>query len=67
MDERVSHLWHGDKDDRQYMDRHELLRKVDFDRDLGVDGNGFRTWTSKVGERRADALNRGIRSYFQNR
>lgn len=67
LDERVSHLWHGDKDDRQYMDRHELLRKVDFDRDLGVDGNGFRTWTSKVGERRADALNRGIRRYFQNR
>lgn len=59
--ERIRHLWHGDKSNRQYMSRHALLDGVNPKLHLECDANGFVQW---VGSRER---NEKILEYFLNR
>jgi len=58
---RLFHLWHGDLDDRRYVERHEAREMVDFDpdADIAFDHNGCWRWNS----RKLD-LHAYVRNYF---
>ncbi len=64
IDGRVYHLWHGDLADRRYGERHEALRRFDFDpaADIAVDASGCWRWTSAKPE-----LHEYVRRYFETR
>ena len=60
----VSHLWHGDVEDRRYRDRHDGLKRFGFDpaRDIAHTADGAWRWnTPKPG------LHAHVRSYFASR
>jgi hypothetical protein len=61
---RVFHLWHGALDDRQYHQRHLLLKRFDFDprRDIVLDEERCWCWNSEKPE-----LHQGASQYFQRR
>lgn len=60
----ASHLWHGEKKDRRYVDRNEVLIKtLDPAKHLTHGGNGLMTWT----EAAPFGLRYAIRSHFANR
>jgi hypothetical protein len=58
------HLWHGERDDRRYVERYAGLREFGFDpsRDIAVDSTGCWRWnTSKP------AMHRYVSDYFRAR
>jgi hypothetical protein len=61
---RLVHLWHGERNDRDYRERHRLLEAFDFDPtiDIAVDCNGTWRWNSNKRN-----LHESIRSYFRSR
>ena len=65
VDGTVCHLWHGDRQNRQYSTRHEITRRYGFDpnRDVIVDANGLLRWTEFASE----AFRKEIADYFLNR
>jgi hypothetical protein len=60
----VHHLWHGDKENRQYADRHRILAEHDFDpaTDVRVGDNGLLEWSSDK-----PALHAAVREFFAAR
>ena len=64
LDGRLFHLWHGDRNDREYRERQQLLDKFEFDpyTDIAVDGNGCWRWNSDKRD-----LHESVRRYFQSR
>jgi hypothetical protein len=64
LDEGVSHLWHGELENRQYAERHALLKEYGFDptKDIVIDGNGCWRWNQPGSD-----MNGYILRYFQSR
>jgi hypothetical protein len=64
IDGTVFHLWHGQKADRRYLDRLEILPAHDYDpvSDLELTDRGVYRWASNKPE-----LHRFCRDYFFNR
>ena len=64
LDCSVFHLWHGDIDHRRYRERHEALRRHEFDpfEDIAHDENGGWRWNSNKPE-----LHEDVRAYFAAR
>ena len=60
----VQHLWHGDKANRQYVERHQMFidHGYDPDRDLRIGPDGLWEWTDAN-----PALEAAIRQYFLGR
>lgn len=60
----VLHLWHGEIENRQYLERHKELREIGFDpyNDLRFDNNGVWEWNSNKKE-----LHQWAKRYFQLR
>ncbi len=60
----VFHLWHGERDDRRYIDRLALLQEHDFDPDLDLaeGDSGALVWASHK-----PALHQAMREYFARR
>ena len=60
----VFHLWHGSLRNRAYKNRHEGLRRFDFDpsRDIALDDNGTWRWASDKHEMHAF-----VRDYLMSR
>lgn len=61
---RLFHLWHGDRSERAYRERHGLLDRYDFDPyiDITVDRDGCWRWNSEKRD-----LHESVRRYFQSR
>jgi hypothetical protein len=60
----IVHLWHGNKEDRQYRERYEVLTRFQFDpfRDIALDEHGAWRWnTGKV------EMHDNVRAYFASR
>lgn len=64
VDSNVFHLWHGDFHDRSYSNRHEILKKYNFDplTDITLDENACWKWNSEK-----TGLQQKIFSYFASR
>jgi hypothetical protein len=64
LDCRVFHLWHGEMDNRRYRERHDGLRRYDFDPfdDIAHDENGTWRWNTHKPE-----MHEYVRSYFAAR
>jgi hypothetical protein len=60
----VLHLWHGEIENRQYLQRHKELRELGFDpyKDLRLGDNGIWEWNSSKKE-----LHEWAKKYFQLR
>lgn len=60
----VFHLWHGERENRQFNTRATILQDADFDpqADISLDGNRCWQWSSEKPE-----LHRRVREYFWNR
>lgn len=60
----VTHLWHGDREGRQYTTRHALLGQHDFDPavDVRIGENGLLEWASDK-----PALHAAVRDFFTAR
>ncbi len=60
----IRHLWHGDAKHRGYTERHEILRRHDFDpeRDIELDDNGCWRWAPGTEELAAE-----VKRYFASR
>jgi hypothetical protein len=60
----VYHLWHGNRTNRAYGQRHALLCQYEFDPecDLALDSNGCWRWATDKPE-----LHDGVRKYFYDR
>jgi hypothetical protein len=52
LNENVFHLWHGELEDRKYIERHGLLKEADFDpvKDIALDENGVWQWSRPQSE-----------------
>jgi len=61
---KIDTFFHGNLKNRNYLDRHEVLLKAQFDpaTDLGSDESGVLTWDSDKGTMHSD-----IRDYFASR
>ncbi len=64
MEGAIYHLWHGDKQYRQYLGRYEAFRLYDFDpfRDIAIDPNGGWRWNTDKKE-----MHRYVSDYFRAR
>lgn len=64
LPEKIKHLYHGTRDNRQYVERLEILDRHDFDpkQDVRIDEAGLLSWNSDK-----PGLHREILEYFQNR
>ena len=64
IDGRIFHLWHGELKDRRYGERHQVLRRFDFDpfTDIAVSGDGCWHWGTPKPE-----LHDCVRDYFSSR
>ncbi len=60
----IHHLWHGNRERRQYDDRHKILAEHDFDpeTDLVLDEEGCWTWAPG-----REALASAVERYFDSR
>jgi len=58
----ISHLWHGELNDRGYRNRHKLLENFDPYSDIQIGSNGAWQWTKPNIE-----LEEHLRAYFLNR
>jgi hypothetical protein len=54
------HIWHGDRGTRQYSSRHNLVKNLDWKKDVGRDSNGLPVILSS----RYDVIE-GLSKYFQ--
>jgi hypothetical protein len=61
---RLFHLWHGERNNREYRERQRLLEEFDFDpyTDIAIDPTGCWRWNSDKPD-----FHRSIRNYFQSR
>ena len=61
---RIFHLWHGEFTNRQYNERHHILRRHNFDpnRDIQLAPNGTWRWTDPEGQ-----LAKEVAVYFRER
>jgi hypothetical protein len=64
LDEGLSHLWHGELENRQYAERHAFLKELGFDpaKDIVIDGNGCWRWNQPGSD-----MNGCVLRYFQSR
>jgi hypothetical protein len=64
VDGAVFHLWHGQRDDRRYVERYEKFRAYDFDptRDIAIDATGCWRWNTDK-----PAMHRYVSDYFRAR
>jgi hypothetical protein len=64
LDCRLFHLWHGEVDNRSYRERHDGLRRHDFDpfEDITHDANGSWRWNTNKPE-----MHEYVRDYFASR
>jgi hypothetical protein len=64
LDRHVTHLWHGDRSGRRYLERHQILTDAEFDpaTDIRIGDNGVWEWASHK-----PALHGGLRDYFRGR
>ncbi len=64
LDQTIYHLWHGDLRNRAYAERHDLLRRFEFDpcSDLRLDESACWGWNSDKPE-----LHRHVKDYFAAR
>jgi hypothetical protein len=62
---RLFHLWHGEIQDRRYLERHEDLERLDFNptRDICIGEYGAWEWTSESSEN----VRRLVGKYFGSR
>ena len=60
----VFHLYHGDQENRQYLKRHEILNKFNFDpdTDLQLNESGGWEWASDKKE-----MQKAVKKYFKSR
>lgn len=59
----ITHLWHGNLKNRKYMDRHDVIKKYDYDPVTDIELiNDVYEWSSEKSEMHAD-----IRQYFFER
>lgn len=60
----ITHLWHGSRDNRQYIERESILVENQFDPlvDLAIDVNGLWRWASDKPD-----LHQRVADYFQSR
>ncbi|QDV67202.1 hypothetical protein Poly24_08940 [Rosistilla carotiformis] len=58
------HIWHGDRGNRKYVERHKMLADLGFDdqRDIRVGASGLTEWCTEK-----PALHAGVRDYFEGR
>jgi|SRR5580658_582868 hypothetical protein len=64
LPETIFHLWHGEQADRSYNERHEALKRWDFDPSLDIRKNSDSCWewcSNKV------ELHEWVAAYFANR
>lgn len=64
LSQDIVHLYHGDRDNRQYTSRVEIFRKHDFDPliDVRIGENGLMEWASDKRE-----MHNAVRKYFWRR
>ncbi|HET8974879.1 MAG TPA: hypothetical protein VFN63_16510 [Pseudolabrys sp.] len=64
LDGRLFHLWHGEVDRRYYRERHDGLRRFDFDpfKDIAHDENGSWCWNTDKPD-----MHDYVRNYFATR
>jgi hypothetical protein len=64
VDQEIFHLWHGDLVNRNYSDRHQILRDHGFDPaiDIAVDQGGAWKWNSAK-----NVMHAAIADYFRTR
>jgi hypothetical protein len=60
----VFHLWHGQREDRHYVERYARFRAFDFDpcRDIAIDPSGCWRWSSRKPD-----MHRYVSGYFRAR
>lgn len=64
---RLIHYWHGDRKDRQYVERLHWLSDFDPSTDIEIDpGNGLWRWTEHATESKPDLVE-NVRGYFYSR
>lgn len=61
----ITHLWHGTRENRQYVTRYEMLNRWGFDPStmLRIDGNGCWAWTGAAPQ----GLRDDVAAYFVSR
>ncbi len=64
VDQPLIHLWHGDLENRRYVERHRGLSSFEFDPvgDIAVDENGVWRWSGTKTE-----MHRYVQGYFASR
>jgi hypothetical protein len=64
LEENAFHLWHGELENRQYAERHTILKEFGFDpeRDIVTGENGCWRWNRDPSD-----VREGILRYFQSR
>ena len=64
IDGNVFHLWHGELENRRYVERHRGFSSFNFDpvSDIAIDGKGVWRWNGPKTE-----MHRYVRSYFESR
>lgn len=60
---RIWHEWHGSRQDRRYVERHEINAGIDVARHLELDEQGLIRWTTAAPKR----LQIAVAKYFQQR
>jgi hypothetical protein len=65
LDATVHHLWHGDRENRRYVQRHDDLKSLGFDPSLHVtiDAAGLSAWTNHASPK----LRQYVLDYFAGR
>ncbi len=61
----IRHIWHGDRENRQYVSRDEILRRFEFDpnRHIELQENGLIRWTKAA----SPAFRNAVKNYFLGR
>ena len=61
----VHHIWHGDRDNRQYISRDETMTGFGYDPEvhIDVDENGLLSWTPDA----PPEMRQAVRKYFEDR
>lgn len=62
LEATVTHLWHGDRENRRYNERYDALRDFDPAVDIRIGSNGLWEWATDKPE-----FSRAIRQYFEGR
>ena len=64
LESTLFHLWHGTRENRKYGERHQGIKRFDFDptQDIAVDENGCWRWSSDKPD-----LHQYVKDYFVSR